>query len=96
MEKKKLFKIVYIIRDPRRTTRIVYYAFCYLLTNESLPPVVWLTLSMECANKAESRQHSEAFALRGVNEVIIREETEEIENHLERMISHKPREGHKK
>lgn len=51
----------------------------------------WLILSMECANKAESRHHSEAFPLRRVNEAIIREEIEEIENDLENMISHKPR-----
>ena len=51
----------------------------------------WLTLSTECANKAESRHHSEVFALRAVNEGIIREEKEEIENHLESMISYKPR-----
>lgn len=85
---KNCLKIVYIVCGPRRTTHIVYHAFHYLLTNKSL--LLWLTLPTACANKVESRQRSEEFALRGVHEGIIREEIEEIENYLKSINQERP------
>lgn len=48
-------------------------------------------LPTACANKVESRQRSEEFALlRGVHEGIIREEIEEIENDLKSINQERP------
>ena len=54
------------------------------------------TANKEHVNEDNRGQHSEAWALWGLRERVIREKMEETENYLEWRISYKPREGRKK